>query len=362
MVGAGGTLVRVRHSGICGTDVKIFHNAIPVRHPLVMGHEMIGDAVEGKSTGPRVIVDPVNFCGRCYLCNHGCICAPMAVYMDATARCYLCNHGQMHLCTNGGLYGRYRDGGFAEYFAALTGSVYELPDDIAGEAPLIQVLTTCLHGHRLAKIFAGESVVVTGLGVTGQLHVQLAKAFGANPVIGITRSAWKRELAETLGADLTLAPGDDMIARVRDATEGRGADLVIETVAKVTSLGDAIHMAREAGRQAEALELAADGCCDVVDFWRCFPFVGFNTPSLGIYTETEGALPFYDLYLKELNLLNTRAAQAKDYPASIDLARRGAVKLAPLITHTLPLDDLDSALGMLDSGTGRQMKILLDHG
>ena len=226
MVGAGGTLVRVRHSGICGTDVKIFHNAIPVRHPLVMGHEMIGDAVEGKSTGPRVIVDPVNFCGRCYLCNHG----------------------QMHLCTNGGLYGRYRDGGFAEYFAALTGSVYELPDDIAGEAPLIQVLTTCLHGHRLAKIFAGESVVVTGLGVTGQLHVQLAKAFGANPVIGITRSAWKRELAETLGADLTLAPGDDMIARVRDATEGRGADLVIETVAKVTSLGDAIHMARTGGR------------------------------------------------------------------------------------------------------------------
>lgn len=309
---AGGTLVRVSHSGICGTDVKIFHNAIQVRHPLVMGHEMIGDAIEGKSTGPRVIVDPVYYCGTCYLCSHG----------------------QMHLCTNGGLFGRDRDGGFAEYFAAPPGSVYELPDDIAGDAPLIQVLTTCLHGHRLAQIFAGESVVVTGLGVTGQLHIQLAKAFGASPVIGITRSAWKRELAETLGADLTLAPGDDMIERVRDATEGRGADLVIETVAKITSLRDAIHMARTGGR----LML------------------------FGIYTETEGALPFYDFYLKELNLINTRAAQPKDYPASIDLVRRGAVKLAPLITHTLPLDELDTALGMLDSGTGRQMKILLDHG
>jgi L-iditol 2-dehydrogenase len=309
---SGGTLVRVTHSGICGTDVKIFHNDIKVRHPLVMGHEMIGDAMEGKSTGPRVIVDPVYYCGRCYLCSHG----------------------QMHLCTNGGLFGRDRDGGFAEYFAAPPGSVYELPDDIAGEAPLIQVLTTCLHGHRLAQIFAGESVVVTGLGVTGQLHIQLAKAFGAGKVIGITRSAWKRELAEQLGADLTLAPGDDLIERVRDATEGRGADLVIETAAKMTTLADAIHMARTGGR----LML------------------------FGIYTETEGKLPFYDFYLKELNLINTRAAQPKDYPASIDLVRRGAVKLAPLITHTLPLDELDSALAMLDSGAGRQMKILLDHG
>ena len=307
----GGTLVRVSHSGICGTDLKIYHGAIPVAHPLVMGHEMIGETVEGKSTGPRVIVDPAYFCGACYLCRHG----------------------QMHLCTHGGLIGRDRDGGFAEYLAAPPGSVHRIPDDIGGEAPLLQVLTTCLHGHRMAHIFAGESVVVTGLGVTGQLHVQLAKAFGANPVIGITRSAWKRDLAETLGADLTMAPGDDMIARVRDATEGRGADLVIETVGKVTSLADAIHLARTGGRLL----------------------------LFGIYTETEGALPFYDLYFKELQLINTRVAQPKDFPASIDLARRGAVKLAPLITHTLPLDDLGGALDMLESGTGQQMKILLDH-
>ncbi len=307
----GGTLVRVSHSGVCGTDSKIFHGAIAVRHPLVMGHEMVGEAVEGSSTGPRVIVDPVYFCGDCYLCRHG----------------------QMHLCTNGGLVGRDRDGGFAEYVVAPPGKVYELPDDIGGEAPLLQVLTTCLHGHRLARIFAGESVVVNGLGVTGQLHVQLAKAFGANPVIGITRSAWKRELAETLGADLTLAPGDDMIARVRDATEGRGPDVVIETVGKVASLGDAIRMARTGGK--------------ILLF--------------GIYAETEGALPFYDLYFKELQLINTRVAQPRDFPESIDLVRRGVVKLAPLISHVMKLDALDGALGMLDAGDGRRMKILLEH-
>jgi 2-desacetyl-2-hydroxyethyl bacteriochlorophyllide A dehydrogenase len=314
---AGDSIVRVTHSGICGTDLKIFTGGIPARYPLIMGHEMIGEVVEAAvsetpKAGTRVIVDPVTFCGDCFHCAIG----------------------QTQLCPNGGLIGRDRDGGFAEYVVAPPGKVYELPDDIGGEAPLLQVLTTCLHGHRLARIFAGESVVVNGLGVTGQLHVQLAKAFGAHPVIGITRSAWKRELAETLGADLTLAPGDDMIARVRDATEGRGPDVVIETVGKVASLGDAIRMARTGGRLL----------------------------LFGIYTETEGALPFYDLYFKELQLIDTRAAQPRDYPASIDLARRGTVKLAPLISHTLALDELDTALAMLDSGAGRQMKILLDHG
>ena len=65
---------------------------------------------------------------------------------------------------------------------------------------LIQVLTTCLHAQRLTPIFAGESVAVLGLGVTGQLHAQIAKVRGAGLLMGITRSADKRELAEKLGA------------------------------------------------------------------------------------------------------------------------------------------------------------------
>ena len=73
---------------------------------------------------------------------------------------------------------------------------------------MIQVLTTCLHAQRQIDIFPGEYVVVLGLGVTGQLHVQLAKARGAT-VIGVTRSADKRALAETLGADLTFPGGDE---------------------------------------------------------------------------------------------------------------------------------------------------------
>ena len=81
----------------------------------------------------------------------------------------------------------------------------------------------------------------------------------------------------------------------------------------------------------------------------------------GIYTETEGALPFYDLYFKELNLINARVAKAQDFPACIDFVSRGVVKLAPLISHRLPLDEIGQALSLLDSGDSSRMKIILTH-
>jgi 2-desacetyl-2-hydroxyethyl bacteriochlorophyllide A dehydrogenase len=166
-------LIRVTHSGICGTDFKIYSGAIPVSYPRIMGHEMVGRVVDAGdagrfASGERVIVDPELYCGACFHCRIG----------------------QTHLCPNGMLIGRDADGGFAEYVAAPASHVFPLPDSIDSRtAPLIQVLTTCLHAQRQVNIFPAESVVVFGLGVTGQLHVQLAKARGASPVIGVTRSA-----------------------------------------------------------------------------------------------------------------------------------------------------------------------------
>jgi L-iditol 2-dehydrogenase len=312
---AGDVLIRVTHTGICGTDLKIFNGAIPVKYPRIMGHEMIGEVVEGGGAfqpGDRVIVDPELFCGSCFHCRIG----------------------QTHLCPNGMLLGRDANGGFAEYVTAPADHVFRLPDSIDSRAaPLIQVLTTCLHAQRLANISAGESVVVLGLGVTGQLHVQLAKARGAGQVIGITRSAAKRELAQKLGADLTLASGEGAIQKVLDATEGRGADLIIDTTGAIPSVADAIHMARFGGRLL----------------------------LFGIITATEGALPFYQLYFKELALINARVAKSEDYPESIDLVQRGIVRLEPLISHVMPFRELGNAIGMLNSEGGLRMKIILEH-
>ncbi|MFY9531171.1 MAG: alcohol dehydrogenase catalytic domain-containing protein [Candidatus Acidiferrales bacterium] len=313
---AGQTLIRVSHSGVCGTDLKIYNGAIPVKYPRIMGHEMIGEVVEGSSDafrpGDRVIIDPELFCGACFHCRIG----------------------QTHLCPNGMLLGRDTNGGFAEYVTALASHAFRLPDSIDSRtAPLIQVLTTCVHAQRLANILPGESVVVLGLGVTGQLHVQLAKARGASPVIGITRSAAKRELAQRLGADLTVASGEGAIQKVLEATEGRGADLIIETTGVIASLADAITMARSGGRLL----------------------------LFGIITATQGALPFYQLYFKELALINARVAKSEDYPASIDLVQRGIVRLEPLISHVMPFSELKAAIGMLSSDSGQRMKIILEH-
>jgi L-iditol 2-dehydrogenase len=316
-VPAGHALVRITHSGLCGTDLKIYKGAIRARYPLIMGHEMVGEVVGEAnggihSGGERVIIDPVLYCGACFHCRIG----------------------RTNLCPAGGLIGRETNGGFAEYAAVPAGQIFPLPDsvDIAC-APLIQVATTCLHAQRLANLSQGESAAVIGLGVSGQLHVQLAKARGAGKVIGISRSRFKNDLAKQMGADVAIESGPGAVATVLDETDGRGADVVIECTGVMTSMADAIRMARFGGR--------------IILF--------------GISNATSGALPFYDLYFKELTLINNRAATAQDFPVMIDLVDRGAVRLEPLVTHRMALDELGTALGMVEDGAERRLKIILDH-
>jgi len=310
-------LVRITHSGVCGTDFKIYSGAIPVSYPRIMGHEMVGEVVEASDLdefrpGDRVIIDPELYCGACFHCRIG----------------------QTHLCPHGKLIGRDTNGGFAEYVTAPASHVFRVPESIESRtAPLIQVLTTCLHAQRQVNIFPGESVVVLGLGVTGQLHVQLAKARGASPVIGVTRSAEKRELAQELGADLTVPVGEGAANNIREATEGRGADVIIETTGVLPSLAAAIAMARFGGRLL----------------------------LFGIITAKEGELPFYDLYFKELAVINSRVAKSEDYPSSINLVERGIVRLEPLVSNVMPLGELKTAIGMLGSESGQRMKIILEH-
>ena len=130
-------LVRVTHSGICGTDYKIFNGSIPVRYPRIMGHEMSGEVVDPGDTafraGDHVIIDPELWCGVCFHCRVG----------------------QTNLCPNGQLLGRDANGGFAEYLAAPVTNVFPLPVTIDRRAaPMIQVLTTCLHAQRQIEIKA----------------------------------------------------------------------------------------------------------------------------------------------------------------------------------------------------------------
>jgi L-iditol 2-dehydrogenase len=230
--------------------------------------------------------------------------------------------------------GRDRDGSLNDLLAVPARNVYPIPEEIDDRsAPLLQVLTTCLHAQRQRQLFPQDSVLVLGLGVSGLLHVQLARVRGAHPIIGITRSESKRSLAARLGADLVIDPSDpDLEEQVAEATQGRGPDLVVECVGKTETLAQAIELAR----------------------------VGGAITVFGTITEESGELPFYQLYYKELSLAHPRAAKPEDFPASIGLVASGVVELDPLITHTFPLESAEKALAT--STEGSSLKVILDHG
>ena len=314
---AGGedVVVRIRAIGICGTDVSIFGGKVPVDYPLVLGHEMVGTlegSASGLDPGTRVVVDPNVFCGTCYQCLKG----------------------QENVCARAELMGRDRDGALTDLLAVPARNVFSIPDEIGDQAaPLLQVLTTCVHAQRQIPMFPQDSVLVLGLGVSGLLHLQLAKARGARATIGVTRSESKRSLATRLGADLVFDPSDPMLKeQVAEATQGRGPDLVIECVGKTETLAQAINLVRMGGR--------------IMLF--------------GTITEDSGELPFYQLYYKEISLANPRAANPEDFPASIGLVASGAIELDPLITHTFPLESAEEAI--VTSSGSSSLKVILDHG
>lgn len=315
---AGAALVRIRCVGVCGTDLSIYAGKIPVAYPRILGHELCGEVIDpgehpqSPATGTRVVVDPNVFCGRCDRCLEG----------------------RANLCANGTLLGRDADGGLSTMLAAPGQNLYPVPEHLPDEAvPLIQVLTTCTHAQRRVGIFPQDSVVVIGLGVTGLLHVQLAAMRGASPVIGITRSAEKRALAERLGADATFdAERSDLVDVVREATGGSGADVVLECAGTVPTLARAVEVAR----------------------------AGARILAYGTITQGDGAFPYYQLYYKELDILNARAAQAEDYPVAIGAIANGKVDLAPLVTHTFRLDE--AAVAIETAGGSGSLKVVVRAG
>ena len=312
----GQVLIRITYAGICGTDTKIYEGKIPANYPLVMGHELVGEIVESNTgdcpkSGTRVLVDPVLYCGTCYHCMR-----------DET-----------NLCPNGGIMGREVNGGFADYCVANGSHIYPLPDEIDGKTgAAIQVLTTVLHAQDKGGVGNGDNVVVSGLGVTGLMHIQLAKARGAKTVIGVSRNAHKREVALALGADLAVLHGIEAENTVLDATDGIGADIVIECVGHLSMLGEAVALARPGG--------------------KIIPF--------SIYPSGRAELPFYDFYFKELQIVNVRAAKGRDFPACIELVCNDKINLGALITHTLPYTELNEAIQMLMEPSDKRLKVILE--
>ena len=306
-------LVRVETVGICGTDVKILSGTIPVSYPRVMGHEMVGEVVEGGSTGfpagQRVVIDPAISCGSCALCHRG----------------------RTNLCLRGGLLGRDADGVFAEFVTAPANRLLPVPAHLGAQAAaMVQVAGTCVHAQRAAPIFPGDVAVVIGLGVSGLIFTQLLRAAGA-VVIGVTRSAFKRELAVALGATATATP-EGAAAVVAEFSDGQGADLAVEAVGTEATVGLAIESAR----------------------------IGGEVLVFGTVTDGGTGLPYYELYFKELTVRNPRAAIADDYARAIELAAAGVLDLEPIVSDRIGMSEAARAFERTRSADS--LKVLMPVG
>ena len=213
----GGVLIKVKACGICSADVKMARSGHPALvYPRIPGHEISGLVLESRHQafreGERVQVAPGLRCGRC---RH-------------------CRSGADNQCRDRQIIGFTRDGGFAQMLALpLTGDCFgqltRLPDNLDfTTATLAEPLACCLHAQQRAAVGAGDRVMVVGAGPLGLLHLMLARKKGAGQVFMVEVDGARRQMAEKLGADLSLPPAPDVLDRaVRKATGGLGVDLLI---------------------------------------------------------------------------------------------------------------------------------------
>lgn len=316
--GRGEAMVRTAATAVCHTDLSIYTGHHPgVRYPVVMGHESTG-VVEWLGTdasrvtvGQRVIIDPIITCGAC----------------DS------CERGRPNLCRHAGLFGREVEGSLADRIVLPERYLHPLPDHLSLEAAtLIETLATVRHGQERVGISPGDAVAVLGQGATGLLHTQLAKLSGASPLIAISRSAWKLEMARRWGAShVVTAAGQDAVDRVLGLTHGAGADVVIESTGVASLIRPAIDMLRPGGK----LLVYGIGH-DAVEGLTTFPF-----------------------YFKELTLYGSRGLTAADFAPSIRLAATGAIDLEGFVTARYPLSSVASAFDDYERDPDRILRIVI---
>jgi len=245
--GPGEVLVQVSAAGACHSDLHLMHDfeagALPWAPPFTLGHEnagwvhTLGEGVDSVEPGQPVAVVGAWGCGACAHCRDG-----LETYCERPDRAPVPGGG-------GGLG---LDGGMAEYLLVPAARhLVPLPDglDPVDAAPLTDAGLTPYHAVRRsnAKLGPGSTALVFGVGGLGHLGIQILRATTAARVIAVDPRESSRDLAKTCGADLVLAPGDDLVEHVREATAGHGADVILDFVGSDETLAAGAASARQLG-------------------------------------------------------------------------------------------------------------------
>jgi len=322
--GAGEVKLRVRACSTCGTDVKIsrfgHHHIVP---PRIMGHEIagevveVGDGVAGFAPGDRVQVIAAIPCGRCVECRRG----------------------RMTVCPNQESMGYHYEGGFAEYLVVpakvlAVDGLNRIPDGLTfAEASVAEPLACVLNGQMLARVGKGDDVVVMGSGPIGCLHVRLARARGAGRVFLVDVNTERLRMAADLVAPDAAVSGAevDVVDEIGKLTDGRGADVVITAAASGTAQEQAIAMAARQGR---------------VSFFGGLPK---DNPVIACDSNV--------VHYRELTIVGANGSSPAHNAKALELIASGAVPVADLITHRLPLDEALSAFDIVARGAGIKVTV-----
>ena len=295
-IGPGEVLIKVVASGICGSDVMEWYRV--KKAPRVLGHEIAGEIVEVGAGVARYKVGDRVFVSHHVPCN----------------TCRYCLNGHHTLCdtlrsTN------FDPGGFAEYLRVPTinvdRGVFVLPGEVSfEEGVFIEPLACVERGQRIAGLNPGQTVLVMGSGISGLLHVALARASGAGCVIATDVSEYRLKAARQFGADECLHAKEDVPSRLRQLLGGRLPDLVIVCAGTTAAYEQALQ------------------CVDRGGKILCFALL---EPGVNV------SIPFFDFWNDGITLLSTYGGSPVDIAGAIELIRAHRLPLHEMITHRLPL-------------------------
>ena len=316
-IGVGECLVKVRASGICGSDVMEWYRK--PKAPLVLGHEIaaevavVGAGVTQVAVGDRVFVSHHVPCEECRYCKagHETVCDTLR-------------------STN------FDPGGFAEFVRVpainMAHGLYKLPTEVSDDqAVFIEPLACVARGQRLVGLPPGGTVAVLGSGITGLLHIRLAKAMGAGRVIATDLVDYRKEAAMRSGADVVIDGREDVPVQLRSANGGRPADLVITCTGAPRAIAQGLSSVDRGGRVL---------------------FFAPTEPTATIH------VPFNALWREEITMTSSYGGAPVDIRAALELLRSGKVRVDDLVTHRLPLTQAGEGFRLVASARD-SVKVIL---
>jgi len=311
-IGPNDVLIEVRAASICGTDVHIFQwndwAAAHIVPPLTVGHELAGIVVDRGAhvTAPEI----------------GSLVSVESHVIDNV--CNWCRSGQGHLCPQTQILGVHRDGAYADFIAVPAQNAWvDPPDTPLSIAALQENFGNAVHTATTPAI-AGRKVLVTGTGPVGVMAIATAKALGARAVFATDISDYRLEMALKMGADVVLNPTrDDVVAVVRQATDGEGVDVLLEMSGAPAAIDTGFTLLKPGGEAALLGLTSGDLEFDLDD-----------------HVIFKGAT-VHGIVGRKL---------WKTWLEMRGLVRSGTVDLTPVVTHRFALDDYERAFTLMESG------------